>query len=145
MSSREFLSRPEPQVLDGSSQIRRYFRPTDTVKFKTEERGMLVGYLRLHGTKTWNSIADRIRNRDAMSFHQRHSYSRNRSLQNDTWAPEEELLLREKVAEYGTNWNTVGTFFPNKSAWALADRWRLLNRRESRGGAIALIGASNLL
>jgi hypothetical protein len=74
----------------------------------------------LHGTRNPRQCRDRYQNYLCPA------------LRSDPWTPEEDSLLMQKCAEYGTKWNKIAEFFHDRSDNALRNRWQLLDRREAR-------------
>jgi hypothetical protein len=97
--------------------------------FTVEEDRRLVALVEEHGTRDWRLIAQAMEGRNARQCRERWTNYVNPDLRVGHWMPEEDRLLEEKFAEYGTRWNTIAKFFFHRAPLKLRNRWMALKRR----------------
>lgn len=51
------------------------------------------------------------------------------------WTPEEDVAIKEKVAEMGTCWSELVKQFPGRTSLAIKNRWNSMKRKEERQAA----------
>jgi hypothetical protein len=103
------------------------------VKFTPKEDAHLLDLVAEYGTKDWISISALMGDRNPRQCRERYNNYLNPKLCNRLWSPEEDALLDEKVKQFGTKWNTIGHFFPNRSDMSLRNRWMMIERRRAKG------------
>lgn len=101
-------------------------------KFTPLEDQQLLDLIAVHGDNDWSRIATLLGTRNARQCRDRYKNYLNPYLRQDDWAPEEDLLLLAKYAEFGAKWNKIARFFILRSDNSLRNRWQLLARRHAR-------------
>jgi myb proto-oncogene protein len=71
-------------------------------------------------------------NHNARQCRERHNNYLKPSLRHDPWTAEEDRLLVEKAEVCGSKWNTIATFFTNRSGNSLRNRWHMIQRYQNR-------------
>ena len=97
-------------------------------KFTAEEDKLLLEIASKTKVHNWNEIAKKVGTRNARQCRERWNNYLNPSLRNDPWTEEEDKLLINMHAEYGTHWNKISKHFSNRSDNAIRNRWQLLMR-----------------
>lgn len=117
-------------------------------KFTPEEDQKLGDLVKALGSNDWNVVAAFHGTRNARQCRERYHNYLSPSLRDDPWTPEEDALLGEKYAVYGSKWNTISPFFLNRSDISLRNRWQQLQRhcaRQQRSAAKAEVKAAKAL
>lgn len=97
-------------------------------KFTPEEDKRLTELAMKSKMHNWNEIARQIGTRNARQCRERWNNYLNPELRNDPWTEEEDKLLMDKHAEFGTHWNKISKCFVNRSDNSVRNRWQLLMR-----------------
>lgn len=98
-------------------------------KFTPEEDEKLKMLVLTHGTSNWSLISKLMGNRNHRQCRERWKNYINPALRNDPWTLEEDQLLVDKYAEYGSKWNKISKFFVNRSDNNIRNRWQMLLRQ----------------
>lgn len=106
-------------------------------KFTAEEDKKLMELVAKTKTRNWNEIAASLGSRNARQCRERWNNYLNPSLRNDPWTEEEDKLLLDKHAEFGTHWNKISKCFSNRSDNAVRNRWQLLMRHLEKNGHVS--------
>jgi hypothetical protein len=101
-------------------------------KFTPDEDAKLQDIVTAIGTNDWSFIASLHGTRNARQCRERYQNYLAPTLRVDPWSPEEDMLLLEKYAEFGSRWNAIAKFFTNRSPNSLRNQWQLLRRRDER-------------
>ena len=81
-------------------------------KFSEKEDQQLIDlYTKYH--KQWKLIANEM-NRNVRQIRERYLNYLAPNVNTSPWTDEEELLLHQKVSEYGTSWVKISPFFQNR-------------------------------
>jgi hypothetical protein len=144
MASRPAFQQPGLRLNYSADQKPRPIGVTNKVKFSPEEDSRLLELVQQYGSKAWNCIAAGMGNRNSRQCRERYNNYLDPSLRHDSWTNEEDLLLIEKVTEYGLKWNTIAKFFEDRSDIALRNRWQLIYRRVNRPKSSIMIGSASV-
>ncbi|OHT10718.1 Myb-like DNA-binding domain containing protein [Tritrichomonas foetus] len=103
-------------------------------KFTPEEDAILLKLVDKIGAKKWDTIALSMPGRKGRQCRDRYMNYLSPEVKNDGWTADEDLLLIQKVQEYGTKWSKIRKFFERRTASALKNRWnfRLCRIQEKR-------------
>ena len=101
-------------------------------KFTHEEDQMLRMLVYRFGSKDWQSISKMMGSRNPRQCRERWNNYLNPKLSQLPWSMEEDILLANKYAEFGSHWSKISKFFPNRSDNAIRNRWCLLLRQSER-------------
>ncbi|OHT12834.1 Myb-like DNA-binding domain containing protein [Tritrichomonas foetus] len=99
-------------------------------KFTPEEDEILRDLVGKMGPKKWDEIALQIPGRSGRQCRDRYNNYLVPGFFNGQWSPEEDRLLSERVREIGSQWSKIATFFVNRSANALKNRWNYFVSKE---------------
>jgi hypothetical protein len=105
------------------------------VKFKEDEDIRLQELVERFGTDNWSAVAAEMRNRNARQCRDRWSNYVNPKIENSPWTKEEERLLEERHAHWGTKWCAIAHFFPNRSKNDI--KYRCLRQQRAKEQAAA--------
>jgi hypothetical protein len=101
-------------------------------KFSPEEDEQLRTLVAMFGEENWHAVAARMPNRNARQCRERWGNYLLPTLNTADWTSEEDRLLVEKCAEFGTKWVRIAAFFPNRTDVMIKNRFHVLQRRETR-------------
>lgn len=107
-----------------------YFTPK--IKFSQEEDRLLMNAVKELGTSVWTDIASKVPGRNARQCRERWCNYLNPSLISAPWSPEEDLFLLQKRQDLGLHWQSISTFFPNRSKNSIKNRYSILIRRQNK-------------
>jgi hypothetical protein len=93
-------------------------------KFTPAEDARLRGIVERLGCRNWTAVASLMGDRDARQCRERWTNYIDPGLRNSPWTSSEEALLEEKFAIYGSQWHTLGAFFPNRSKNQIKNHWQ---------------------
>ena len=110
-------------------------KSTIKCKFTAEEDKLLLEIASQTKVHNWNEIAQKVGTRNARQCRERWNNYLNPSLRNDPWTEEEDRLLIDLHAEYGTHWNKISKMFCNRSDNSIRNRWQLLMRHLEKRNA----------
>jgi hypothetical protein len=99
------------------------------VKFTASEDARLKELVARYGTNSWSTIAAEMPDRNARQCRERWTNYINPSIVFSPWTASEEALLDQKFAEYGTNWQVIAAFFPNRSKNQIKNHWTTQHKR----------------
>lgn len=92
-------------------------------KFSAAEDELLRKTVQKYGAKKWNTIAQHLPGRTARQCRDRFQNYLSPDLTNGPWSHEEDLLLLEKVDEYGSCWSKINKFFVGRSPNNIKNRY----------------------
>ena len=92
------------------------------------------------GTKNWAHIASQIPNRNSRQCQERWEYYLSPNLNNSPWSEDEDRLLEEKFAEFGSKWTVIAKFFNGRTNTNVKNRYLAL----CRGGLLRSQKSQNL-
>ncbi|KAI8325732.1 hypothetical protein GQ54DRAFT_254232, partial [Martensiomyces pterosporus] len=76
----------------------------------------------------WSRVAEGIPGRTDDQCAKRWRESLDPEIDRGKWRPEEDRLLLEKFAEFGTQWQKIATFFQGRPGLHCRNRWRKIQR-----------------
>jgi hypothetical protein len=100
------------------------------VKFTPAEDFRLMDIVGRCGANDWPAIAAQMPGRNARQCRERWTNYMNPVLVSAPWTAEEEDLLDEKFAEFGTRWQAIAIFFPTRSKNQIKNHWQSQQRRK---------------
>ena len=124
-----------------TTQISEKTTPTNTIiknKFTPEEDRKLKEIVTNSKIKNWNEISALLGTRNARQCRERWNNYLNPELRFDAWTPEEDSLLLDKFAQFGTHWNKIAKCFNQRSDNAIRNRWQMLKRHYEKHNSAAL-------
>jgi hypothetical protein len=101
-------------------------------KFSIAEDDQLRSLVSHFGVHNWHAISTRMPGRNARQCRERWVNYLSPTLNTSTWSPEEDQLLIEKHAEFGTRWVQIAQSFPHRTDGMVKNRFHVLQRREAR-------------
>ena len=101
-------------------------------KFTSEEDQNLRMLVYRYGTKDWQTISKLMGTRNPRQCRERWNNYLKPELTQMPWSMEEDILLANKFAEYGSHWSKISKFFPNRSDNNIRNRWQFLLRQSER-------------
>ncbi|KAJ2843755.1 hypothetical protein J3B02_005173, partial [Coemansia erecta] len=88
----------------------------------------------------WSRVAEGIPGRTDDQCAKRWRESLDPEIDRGKWRPEEDRLLLEKFAEFGTQWQKIATFFQGRPGLHCRNRWRkiqrIISQKEKKNGPI---------
>ncbi|KAJ1827716.1 hypothetical protein LPJ56_001515, partial [Coemansia sp. RSA 2599] len=88
----------------------------------------------------WSRVAEGIPGRTDDQCAKRWRESLDPEIDRGKWRPEEDRLLLEKFAEFGTQWQKIATFFQGRPGLHCRNRWRkiqrIISQKEKKSGPI---------
>lgn len=101
-------------------------------KFTPEEDDELNEVIEHYGTSDWEVVASHMKKRTARQCRERWINYLAPELTNQAWTPEEDKLLDELYADFGSRWHKIAQYFHNRSGNCIRNRYKLRQRRELR-------------
>ena len=98
-------------------------------KFTPEEDEKLRQLVAKYGTKDWKVIARKLEKRTPRQCRERYNNYAGPSFTNSKWTEDEDKLLDEKYQQYGSKWQTIAKFFPNRSGNNIRNRYKLRQKQ----------------
>jgi hypothetical protein len=105
--------------------------PIRKVKFIPIEDARLLELVGLFGETDWTSIANQMPDRTARQCRERWFYFLTPSIINGPWSADEDTLLLQKFAEFGSHWKTLTQFFPGRTEINIKNHYAALIRRST--------------
>jgi hypothetical protein len=93
------------------------------VKFTPVEDQRLAHLVAQWGANSWSLIASQMPGRNPRQCRERWTNYVNPIITYEPWTPEQEALLEQKFAEYGTQWHAIAVFFPSRSKNQIKNHW----------------------
>ena len=107
------------------------------VPFTEAEDEQLKRWVSIFGENCWRVISLQMPERTAKQCKERYFNSLAPNLKNGEWTADEEDLLIQKVAEYGTHWSTISQFFKNRGVNNIKNHWnRVVSKKKTTNVAI---------
>lgn len=100
-------------------------------KFTPEEDEQLRRLVEENGAHKWDYIATSMPGRTGRQCRDRYQNYLCPGISRDEWTAEEERLLIEKHAEFGSHWAKMTRFFPGRTGTALKNRWNYYVSRQN--------------
>lgn len=118
-------------------QNNQFENPQKKSPFTCEEDKLLLQLVENYGKNDWKAISILMKkfnfNRNTRQCKDRYYHYLDPSIkQNFEWTKEEDDLLLNKVIEIGNKWKTMESFFPGRTEISLRNRFKLLQRKESK-------------
>lgn len=104
--------------------------PRKRSKFTKSEDAILIKLVHELGLNSWDAISQRLPNRNPRQCRERYVNYLAPDLSHEQFTREEDMLLREKLKEYGKRWVQIAKFFPSRTDTMLKNRWLVLSRRD---------------
>jgi hypothetical protein len=101
-------------------------------KFTPEEDLRLRDIVDRWGSKDWVTVAKLMRDRTPRQCRERWTNYLNPAILNAPWTPDEDALLENKHRQFGSNWQVIAGFFPNRSKNNIKNRWNTKATRPSQ-------------
>lgn len=98
-------------------------------KFTPEEDARLLEIVEDRGTDDWQLIADLMPGRNVRQVRDRYENYLSPSVKNTPWTAEEDILLLQKLDEYGRMWRRISQYFPNRTDISIKSRYAQLVRQ----------------
>ncbi|KAJ2450014.1 hypothetical protein EV183_004569 [Coemansia sp. RSA 2336] len=119
----EFIQDVEVSYDENDPQVR--FPKLRAAWTREEDRLLMVG-VRVYGpnTESWPRIAMLVPGRTNKSCRKRWFHSLDPSLHKGPWTAEEDEMLRQRVAQYPSQWSRVAEGIPGRTDDQCAKRWR---------------------
>lgn len=97
-------------------------------KFTKEEDQKLLSLVNQYGKNCWSFVAQNMDGLTARQCRERYQDYLTPGIRNEVWTSEEELLLQQKVAEYGQKWTTIAKFFNSRTDVNIKNHWTILSQ-----------------
>jgi hypothetical protein len=101
-------------------------------KFTPQEDARLREVVERCGTNDWAEVARQMHPRNGRQCRERWTNYLNPTLQNCSWTAEEEILLDEKLAQFGPRWRAGTACFANRSRNSIKNHVMSKRRHKSR-------------
>jgi hypothetical protein len=95
--------------------------------FSAEEDNHLKLLVAQIADPDWKQIAAQMTNRTARQCRERYKNYLSPDLSTRPWNDVEDVLLREKVRQFGPRWAQISHFFPGRSDVGLKNRWSAIS------------------
>lgn len=100
------------------------------VKFTPEEDDKLIRLIDLMGTRDWEAISIEMKVRSPRQCRDRWNNYLSPSLTSQPWTEEEDKLLDKLYNKYGSRWTKIASYFRNRSANGVRNRFRLREKKK---------------
>jgi hypothetical protein len=100
-------------------------------RFSKAEDFKLMNLVQQYGNRNWNQIALQMDQRNARQCKDRWEGFLSPTINKSAWTIEEDILLIQKIKEFGTKWKILTIFFPNRSDTSLKNRFHHLGNQKS--------------
>jgi hypothetical protein len=101
-------------------------------KFTAAEDFLLIELIEKRGFRDWSEIASKFGCRNARQCRERWNNYVNPAILNGPWTDEEERILDERYRQYPAKWQTIATFFPNRSKNSIKNHWIRQQKKKIR-------------
>lgn len=92
-------------------------------KFLPEEDEKLRKLVENYGTNSWETISQNMPGRNARQCRERWKHYLSSAKSKEPWTPEEDMLLYQKMEEFGPKWTKIATFFEDRTDIQVKSRW----------------------
>lgn len=99
--------------------------------FTVSEDAIIIRCVSMYGTNNWKLISQFLPGRSIRQLRERYNTYLKPGTLDTPWTPEEDLLLSEKVKEYGKHWKAISQFFKGRNQNNIKNRWNF----HLKGGA----------
>lgn len=99
--------------------------------FTVSEDAIIIRCVSIYGTNNWKLISQFLPGRSIRQLRERYNTYLKPGTLNAPWTPEEDLLLSQKVKEYGKHWKAISQFFKGRNQNNIKNRWNF----HLKGGA----------
>ncbi|EAX94250.1 Myb-like DNA-binding domain containing protein [Trichomonas vaginalis G3] len=93
------------------------------IKFTPEEDFILEQQVAKYGARKWNTIAQALPGRTSRQCRDRYMNYLEKGLTNEPWSSEDDRLLEQLFAVYGTKWSQIAKYFAGRSSNNIKNRW----------------------
>lgn len=107
-----------------SKNQRKFFSPEDDQK--------LIQLVNRYGSSDWVKIAQEMGSWTTRQCRERYNHYLRPGIDANPWTPEEDALLLQTVAKYGTKWSIVKTHFPLRTDVNIKNRYARLTGRAAQ-------------
>jgi hypothetical protein len=104
-------------------------KPHPKRKFTPDDDALLRAAVSELGTQDWESIAARVPGRNARQCRDRWATYLSPSVSAQPWTAEEERLLAEGAARFGTAWKRIARLLPCRTNIHVKNHWQMMQRR----------------
>jgi hypothetical protein len=118
-------------------------RKRTRLSFTADEDDRLCLLVSKYGDDNWELIAATMATRDRRQCRERWLNYLSPAVCNGPWGPQEEALLRDKVAKMGRKWKSMEPFFPGRTDINLKNHWKQMQKLELEKCPPKLPPASN--
>lgn len=101
-------------------------------KWSKEEDDKLRNIVSGMTNPNWNLISKNFKNRNPRQCQERWTYYLSPDVNNGPWTPEEDKILTEKYAEFGSKWSFIAKFFKGRTNTNVKNRWLSMMRLKER-------------
>lgn len=112
--------------------------------FTAEEDEKLTEIMNRKNFVSWETVSKEIPGRNARQCRDRWLNYLAPSIRHDPWTHEEDIILVDKINQYGTKWSLITKFFEGRSDNRIKNRWYsyIQNhvQRDSKGKLTLLLG-----
>lgn len=91
--------------------------------FTVSEDAIIIRCVALYGTDNWNLISQFLPGRSIRQLRERYNTYLKPGTLDTPWTPEEDILLSQKVKEFGKHWKTISQFFKGRNQNNIKNRW----------------------
>lgn len=103
--------------------------------FSIQEDALLINCVSLFGENNWKSIIKYFPNRCTRQIRERYNSYLKPGILDTPWTHEEDLLLSQKIDEFGKHWSMIAKFFKGRNQNNIKNRWNF----HLKGGKILKI------
>lgn len=96
--------------------------------FTKEEDAKLKRVVEDLGEDNWEQVAERMGNRTVRQCRDRWNNYLIPGLTKAKWTPQEDKLLIQKFAEFGTSWKKFEPYFPGRTNYCIRNHWKTVCR-----------------
>ncbi|OHT16705.1 hypothetical protein TRFO_12959 [Tritrichomonas foetus] len=109
------MNDPSFNLKKGPRRVRKIFSP--------EEDSKLTEIMNKQKFVSWDKVAKEIATRTARQCRDRWLNYLSPAIRRDPWTRKEDILLVDKINEYGTHWSQISKFFTGRSDNHIKNRW----------------------
>lgn len=100
--------------------------------FSKDEDSKLLQLVNQYGKNCWNIVAQYMEGLTARQCRERYQDYLMPGIKNESWTPEEEQLLEQKVYQHGKKWTTILKYFPSRTDVNLKNHWSIMTQRRNK-------------